>query len=171
MRRCPRLVVLSSALVLVILGAGAHGDDGAVDPGAIEQLRAAYPAAPSGMERKVILLPHKDRGVEDDFRVELVVGRTIPTDGVNAYRLEGTIGEVAIPGWGFTYHVVEGAMNTPASTRIAGGGDSRPRFVPGPSTMVPYNSRLPLVVMVPTGCEVRWRLWRAAAEVHAAPTK
>ena len=30
-----------------------------------------------------------------------------------------------------------------------------------------YNSRLPIVVYVPEGVEVRYRLWSAAAEVQA----
>jgi ecotin len=143
----------------------------AVDPGAVKNLEAAYPAAPEGMERKVILLPHKERDADDDYRIEVVVGRVLPTDGVNRYSLGGELREVDIPGWGFSYFTVEGPLDAPASTRVAGPGTTAPRFVAGPSRLVPYNSRLPLVVMVPTGCEVRWRVWRASPEVHSAPTK
>lgn len=164
-------------LVVVALATGSRAiraDEpvpAAIDPGAVKNLEDAYPAAPEGMERKVILLPHKERGVEEDFRIELVVGRTVPTDGVNRHRFGGELREVDIPGWGFSYYLVEGALDVPAATRIAADGDLKPRFVPGPSRLVAYNSRLPLVVMVPTGCEVRWRLWRAQPEIHAAPTR
>ncbi len=144
----------------------------AVDPGALKNLHDAYPAAPEGMERKVILLPHKDREAEEDFRVELVVGRTVPADGVNRYRFGGDLSEVDIPGWGFSYFAVDGGeLEAPAATRIATDAELKPRFVPGPTRLVPYNSRLPLVVMVPKGCEVRWRVWRASPEVHAAPSR
>ncbi|MBM3954811.1 MAG: ecotin [Planctomycetes bacterium] len=159
------------ALVTALAAVGSLADDAAIDPGALDNLEKAYPAAPEGMERKVILLPHKERGIDDDFRVELVVGRTVPTDGVNIHRFGGELDEVDIPGWGFSYYKVDGDLAQPASTRIAGTGETKPRFVPGPTRLVPYNSRLPLVVMVPTGCEVRWRLWRAAPEVLSAPTR
>ena len=167
-----RMLIVTVLVSLVALAAGAsRGDDAATDPGALDNLHKAYPAAPEGMERKVILLPHKERGIDDDFRVELVVGRTVPTDGVNIHRFGGELDEVDIPGWGFSYYKVDGDLAQPASTRIAGTGETKPRFVPGPTRLVPYNSRLPLVVMVPTGCEVRYRLWRAAPEVLSAPTR
>jgi len=57
-----------------------------IDPEAVRNLEAAYPEAPAGRERKVVLLPHVDRGADDDLQVEIVVGRVIETDGVNHYR-------------------------------------------------------------------------------------
>jgi ecotin len=43
------------------------------------------------------------------------------------------------------------------------------RFVTvrGEPNLLRYNSRLPIVVYVPNGVEVRYRLWRAAAEAQA----
>jgi ecotin len=43
----------------------------------------AFPAAKEGMERFVIVLPEKERGEEDSFRVEIIVGKDMLTDGVN----------------------------------------------------------------------------------------
>ena len=139
-----------------------------VDSEAIKNLQAAYPKAPEGMERKVIILPHKERGEEDDFQVEIVVGRTIVTDGINRYMLGGELREVDIPGWGFTYWQAEGRLDEPAQTLIGGESKPTPQFVAGPRRLVRYNSRLPLVVMVPAGCEVRWRIWKADPEFTAA---
>jgi len=34
----------------------------------------------------------------------------------------------------------------------------------GESYIIPYNSRLPVVVYVPEGVEVRYRIWSAAPE-------
>ena len=61
----------------------------AIDPEAIKNLKAAYPAAAAGKTRHVILLPHKERGAEGDVKVEIVAGRTIDTDGVNTVRFGG----------------------------------------------------------------------------------
>jgi len=131
------------------------------DPEAVKNLEAAYPAAPDGMVRKVILLPNMDSDAEDRHRVEIVVGKSIVTDGVNVHRFGGELREVDIPGWGFSYWQADGAFDAPAQTRMAGPKNPAPRFVAGPSRLVRYNSRLPLVVMVPAGCDVRWRVWSA----------
>ena len=119
--------------------------------------------------RHVILLPHKERGEEDDFKVEIVAGRTIDTDGVNTVRFGGEFREKDIPGWGFSFFEVD-ALPGPLSTRIAPppGTPSEKRFVAGPKLLVAYNSRLPLVVYAPEGVEIRSRVWRAEGEGVAA---
>jgi ecotin len=139
-----------------------------VDPDARKQLEAAYPKAPAGRERKVVFLPHVDRGADDDLQVELVVGRVIETDGINTYRLGGELHERDIPGWGFSYYEVEGDLTQAASTLMAGPTNPAPRFVAGARRLVRYNSRLPLVVMVPEGCELRWRIWKAEGAWRSA---
>lgn len=139
-----------------------------IDPGAVKNLEAAYPKPPEGMERKVVLLPHVERGADEALQVEILVGRVIETDGVNNYRFGGGIEERNIDGWGFTYYEVAGNLENAASTRIGGPTDPAPRFVPGPRKLVRYNSRLPLVVMVPAGCELRWRIWKAANDWETA---
>lgn len=159
--------VVAWLVMLAVATACCHAAD--ADPEAVQNLEKAYPAAPAGRERKVVLLPQKTREEEGDFKVELVVGRTIETDGVNRYRFGGTLEERDIPGWGFSYFDAVGNFDAPAATRIAADGPREPRFVAGPRLLLPYNSRLPLVVMVPTGCEVRWRLWRADGELREVP--
>ncbi|MCM8541690.1 MAG: ecotin family protein, partial [Lentisphaeraceae bacterium] len=47
----------------------------------------AFPKAKEGMERFVIVLDHKERGEEDSFKVELIPGKVMMTDGVNNTRL------------------------------------------------------------------------------------
>lgn len=161
--------------MVILSGAVLHGradepaaDAGKIDPEAVKNLEAAYPAAAAGKTRHVILLPHKERGAEDDFKVEIVAGRTIDTDGVNTYRFGGEFRERDIPGWGFSYFEVD-ALGAPLSTRIAAaaGTPTVKAFAPGPRMLVRYNSRLPLVVYAPEGTEIRWRLWRAEGEPQA----
>jgi len=142
-----------------------------VDPDAVRNLDTAFPKAPPGRERKVILLPHKERGDEDDFQVELVVGRTMTTDGINRYSLGGRLVPQDVAGFGFTYHEVEGDLKNAASTLMGGVPDPAQRFVAGPRAVIPYNSRLPVVVMVPEGCELRYRVWRAEREFRTAGTR
>jgi len=163
--------VVAAGVATAMVGAAclrAEDRPATVDGEAIKNLEAAYPKAPEGMERKVVFLPHKERGEDDGFQVEIVVGRTIVTDGINRYALGGELREVDIPGWGFTYWRAEGQLDSPAQTLIGGAAKPTPQFVAGPRRLVRYNSRLPLVVMVPAGCEVRWRIWRADPEFASA---
>ncbi len=164
MNRWNRIALIAGSFLVSVVSVveAAAGDSPDVDPGAIKNLEAAYPKAPEGMTRKVILLPHKERGEEDDFQVEIVVGKSIVTDGINTYGFGGDLREVDIPGWGFSYWQAEGKFEAPVQTRIGGAGTATPKFVAGPRRLVRYNSRLPLVVMVPEDCEVRWRTWKAA---------
>ena len=122
----------------------------------------AFPAAEEGMERYVIVLPHKERGEEDDFRVEIIVGKMMQTDGVNLVRLGYKIEPRPLEGWGYTYYQVTGPGVT-ASTLMAvpEGTAAVEKFVRATPLLIRYNSRLPVVIYVPEGLEVRYRIWTA----------
>ena len=68
----------------------------------------AYPPPARGMQRFVIVLPHKERGEEDAFAVELLIGKDMLTDGVNLVRLGVAIEARPLQGWGYTYYEVTG---------------------------------------------------------------
>ncbi len=122
----------------------------------------AFPPAKEGMERLVIVLPHKERGEEDGFKVELIPGKTMLTDGVNLMRIGTTIVPHPLKGWGYTYYEVTGS-DVVMSTMMAApeGGQKVDRFVQGTSLHIRYNSRLPIVIYVPKGYEIQYRIWNA----------
>lgn len=135
--------------------------------GGMDQLKA-YPQAAKGMTRYVIDLPNKDRNVEGNYGVELIVGRTMKTDGTNLVHLTGEIKTQTINGWGYNYYEVTGDPK-PVSTLMAPiAGRQRDEFVSLPSLKVAYNSRLPVVVYVPVGYEVHYRLWSADKTTSSA---
>jgi ecotin len=120
----------------------------------------AFPAATEGMERFVIVLPHMDRGEETDFKVELIPGKTMLTDGVNQMRHGTSIEAKPLIGWGYTFYEVDG-QDVAMSTMMAApeGAPKIERFVPGTSLLISYNSRLPIVIYALKGYEVRYRIW------------
>lgn len=128
----------------------------------------AFPDAAPGMQRHVLQLPA--RPDEADLQVELQVGRTEQTDPHNRYFFSGRIEAQNIPGWGYTRYVVPqlgplaGTLMAvdPAAPKVA-------RFVAlgGEPYLIRYNSRLPVVVYVPQGAEVRYRLWSAPADYQS----
>jgi len=152
-------------LVLVSLIAGAGMGQEARD-----NLKA-YPAPEAGMKRCVILLETKDKE-ESDFRVELLVGRTMEVDSVNRYFFGGKLEEITVEGWGFPKYVVK-ELGPMAGTRVAP-DPSAPkvkRFVTlgGEQQLIRYNSRLPLVVYLPSDAEVRLRVWKALPDPITIP--
>jgi ecotin len=144
-----------SFIGMVVLAASALG----AEPPALK----AFPAAPDGMERLVITLPHKERVEEEAFRVEIIAGRQMSTDGVNLHRLANNIEARTLAGWGYSYYEVTG-QGMVISTRMAppAGAATVSAFVTAPSLLLRYNSRLPIVVYAPKGYEIRYRIWTAA---------
>jgi ecotin len=131
----------------------------------------APPAA--GERRWVIQLPGVLRPSPDpalspnpaDWRVELLVGRTVQVD-CNQHRLSGRLKAETVPGWGTSvYRAID--VGPLVSTRRAcpPGERLRQAFVPLGSKpfVVPYNASLPIVLYTPKDLEVRWRLWKAEA--------
>lgn len=129
----------------------------------------AFPLPAEGMERFVIVLPHKDRGEEDDFAVEIIAGRQMQTDGVNRVRLGNLIQPRALAGWGYTYYEVTGPSTT-MSTMMAPppGAPKVEQFVAASPLRIAYNSRLPVIVYAPAGYEIRYRIWEAPTTFERA---
>ncbi len=129
----------------------------------------AFPPPDDGMVRYVI--PLAAQPDEDALKVELLIGKTVKTDAANRYFFGGTLVTETIEGWGFERYVLP-ALGPMAGTLMAVDPDTPQveRFITlaGEPRLLRYNSRLPLVVYVPQGVEVRYRLWRADAKAVSA---
>jgi len=127
----------------------------------------AFPPAEEGMTRHVIILPKQQD--ESAFKVELIIGKIVKTDASNSYFFGGTLETETVPGWGFDRYILR-KLGPMAGTRMAidPNAPQVERFISigGEARLLRYNSRLPLVVYVPTGVEVRHRLWRAEPTGH-----
>ena len=129
----------------------------------------AFPLAKAGMQRFVIELPHKERGEEDTFKVELLPGKMMTTDGVNLVRLGTRIEAQPLKGWGYTYYKVTGKdIGMSTMMGVPAGTQSIKAFVAGQSLMIRYNSRLPIVIYAPQGHQIKYRIWRTDDEFTSA---
>jgi ecotin len=112
------------------------------------------------------------RANEEDFKVELILGKTVETDGVNRHFFGGKIERHTVEGWGYTYHKLD-KLGPMAGTRMAPlpGKEKVKAFVRigGEPYWVRYNSKLPVVVYAPEGVEVRYRLWSAKGAGELIP--
>ena len=127
-----------------------------------------YPLPEPGVSRAVFRLPAV--GNEQDRKVEILVGKTLLVD-CNRSWFGGELDKRVAQGWGYSYFVLEKTAG-PASTRMAcpPGEEKTEAFVPvqGNGFLQRYNSKLPVVVYVPEGFEVRYRIWTAGDEVGYA---
>jgi ecotin len=126
----------------------------------------AFPPAEEGMTRNVIQLPKQDD--ESAFKVEIIVGKTVKIDQANRYFFGGSIERETIKGWGFSRYTVS-SVGIMAGTLMAVDPNAPKvnRFISlgGEPYLIHYNSRLPVVVYVPYGVEVRYRIWSAGDEI------
>jgi len=121
----------------------------------------AFPPAGEGMSRFVIILPpEKD---EELLKVQLLIGKTGKLDVHNRYFFGGKLEKETIQRWGYDRYLVK-ALGPMAGTLMAVDPNEPQvdRFITlaGEPELLRYNSRLPLVVYVPEGVEVRYRIWR-----------
>lgn len=132
----------------------------------------AYPAAEKDQVRFVIQLPEKSREEEVNFKVEIIVGKEILSDSVNIQFAGGQLEEKTIEGWGYNYFELK-KFGPVGSTLMAPppGEKKVKRFVSTQGLITSYNSRLPVVVYIPNGCEVRYRIWSAENEFTVAEKK
>ena len=147
--------------------------------GAIPRLDlTSYPQAPKGERRWVIQLPGVLPPAADpsmspnprDWRVQLIVGQMAEVD------CNQTTFMARLRPWQTSdtrpmlFRVDQ--VGPLVSTRMACPPDQKRRqaFVPmgGKPYVVPYNASHPIVVMAPSGLQVRWRLWKAEGQSHDA---
>ncbi len=124
-----------------------------------------FPAAKEGFKQVYIKVPSKKN--ESNLKVEVFVGKTIMAD-CNRHFMGGSINEANLDGWGYTYYEVESDGNV-ASTRMACPDNKQTKqFVHMESLMLRYNSKLPIVIYVPEGLEVNYRIWSAGKKMLSA---
>lgn len=127
-----------------------------------------YPAAEQGFERMVFRVP----AVEDEsaHKVEIIVGKILSVD-CNRTSFGGVLERRVAEGWGYPYYVLE-KVGGPMSTLMAcpPGMENTDEFITvnGDGFLQRYNSKLPMVVYVPEGFEVRYRTWAAQQDIGQA---
>jgi len=150
-------VVLILGIVAMVTGGSAAEKDNI----------AMFPQAKEGYVRYAIEVPKTEN--DYDHKLELFIGKNRMVD-CNHQSYYGDIDEVTLKGWGYTYlevkHIDEGA-----TTMMACSQPKVEKFIvlrDPKKTLRRYNSRLPLVVYVPKGFEVKYRVWSASDDSEEA---
>jgi ecotin len=132
-----------------------------------------FPATEAGYRRIAIRLPVVD--APDERRVELIFGKMMEVD-CNRHILSGQLARKVAQGWGYDYFVLSN-IRGPASTMMACPPDEQrtATFVhvsldqnDTQNGWLRYNSKLPIVIFVPDGIEVRYRIWTTGKQTATA---
>lgn len=124
-----------------------------------------FPAPKHGFKQVFIKVPSKKN--ENNYKVEILVGKTEMVD-CNRHFMGGTIEEKNLDGWGYTYYVAETNGNVGSTMMACPDGKLTKQFIHLQSMTVNYNSRLPIVIYVPEGLEVNYKVWSAGKKMKVA---
>lgn len=131
--------------------------DESVNAEAAKQLKS-FPDTMEEYDRYVIYLPEHDN--EETVRLELIPGITKEVD-CNTHWLTGDFDTEEVEGMGYEYIVFESNGDI-ASTRMACPDDElTEKFIAAQGHFGRYNSKLPVVVFVPKGIELKYKTWKA----------
>lgn len=103
---------------------------------------------------------------EEDYMVEVMIGKKIMTDGCNNYFLLGQIEEKNLDGWGYNYYNFESDGNVASTLMGCLNIKGEEKVVYAETKKVRYNSRLPIVIYAPNDVEVNYRVWKADSTIH-----
>ena len=139
----------------------------AIAGGIVEDL-LPYPTMQDGFVRMVFRVPAITD--ESNRKVEIIVGKTVFVD-CNRTSFGGTLERRVVEGWGYPYFVLKkvgGPMSTMMACPPAYENTEEFVIVVGDGFLQRYNSNLPMVIYVPEGFELRYRIWAAQDDIGRA---
>jgi len=116
-----------------------------------------YPEASNGFKR--ICIPLEPQENELLFKIELIPGKKMNVD-CNRHHLTGELVQKSVQGWGYPYFIFETNGMVMSTKMACPEGELHERFVEAESKLVRYNSKLPIIVLIPDDCDIEYRIWQ-----------
>jgi ecotin len=158
---------ITALLLVSSLPLQAAAQQAATQQATIQEDIKMFPAAEPGAQRLVIRLPKLDD--EASRKVEILLSKRLMVD-CNRQRLGGALQQKTLQGWGYSYYQLDQLIG-PMSTLMACPNDTKKAAavpVGGEGYLVRYNSRLPIVLYVPQGLDVQYRIWQPGESLPAS---
>ncbi|HRO76739.1 MAG TPA: ecotin family protein [Crocinitomicaceae bacterium] len=121
-----------------------------------------FPEPTEGFKKVVIYLPEKKN--EDLLQLEIVVGKNAEVDKCNNHFLMGDLKEMDLSGWGYTYYNFKSSGDIAGTKMGCPTNETVTKFVMAKSKIIRYNSKIPVVIYVPNGTDVKYKVWKTKAK-------
>jgi len=154
-------ITIFYSVVLLIVSTFSFAQEENYEPLDLEM----FPKAETGFKQVYIQVPIIEN--EENYKIELHIGKEALVD-CNQHVLIGEVVEQTLEGWGYTYFKVntDGSM---ASTKMACLDSKMERkFIKIAPQLLRYNSRMPVIVYVPEGISVKYKIFKATADLMDA---
>lgn len=151
-------------LIMILFSAFTATNAGNTMNNSKQQSAHMFPKAKDGNVRYVINL--KKQKNEEELNVEIIVGKTMMVD-CNRHFFPGKITEETLDGWGYPYYIAQTNGQAAGTKMLCPEEKKHTEFISIPSLKMQYNSKLPIVIYVPEGFEVKYRIWKAGKYMNA----
>lgn len=129
-----------------------------------------FPEAQKGFKKMIIEVPYSEN--DSNKKIEFYVGKWMDVDGCNSFNLMGTYTQKDLQGWGYSYWDFSTKGEVRSTLMACPDTKGRHLFVSASPQIVDYNGRMPIVIYVPDGYDVQFKIFKAENEVYrAAETK
>lgn len=118
-----------------------------------------FPKAKEGYKKVVISLPEIKKE-QENYKIEVFIGKVVTTDSCNTYSLIGELSEHQVEGWGYSYYNFDSESRILKTLMMCPDDKKLERFVHNGGSLLQYNSKLPLVFYVADDLEVRYKIWK-----------
>lgn len=126
-----------------------------------------FPKAEKNQKKVVIEVPYS--ATDANKKIEIFVGKEMETDKCNQYGLQGSFVKKDLKGWGYNYWVFSSNGNAVSTMKACLDNGTKMQFVYAPGYLTDYNGRMPIVLYVPDGFSVKYKIYKADSEWYEAP--
>lgn len=136
---------------------------------------SVFPSPKKGFTQFVIDVPFSSTEIDSNKKVEVFVGKYQDVDTCNRHSLMGEFQSKDLQGWGYTYFEFQSKGDVMSTMMGCGDNQTISKFVTSQGLLLDYNGRMPIVLYVPEGMEVQYKIFKAEPETYKAlqvlPTK
>lgn len=125
-----------------------------------------FPEAKQGFKKMVIEVPYSD--LDADKKIEFYIGKWMDVDGCNTFSLMGTYEQKELQGWGYNYWEFNTKGDVRSTMMACPDLPKRNLFVSAEGQFVDYNGRMPIIIYVPDGYDVQFKIFKAEPDTYRA---
>lgn len=119
----------------------------------------------ANLVKHVLYLPELNSDEEINNKVEIIPGKNLNVD-CNNHRMSGTLKAETLEGYGYDYYVFNSSGDVLSTRKACPDQKMEEKFISSDTKLLPYNSRLPIVVYTPVGFEVNYKIWETNGKMY-----